>query len=121
MLDHLIISLDPEGDASLQAQLRQSVVEAILSRAILPGDKLPASRALLLIELQVGSQLMRSGAKRGEMHHLTLPIFSRTGQTCARANGEKFGSRHLLQFDDTPPERRRSAGRGRIRNRGPGA
>ena len=46
MLDHLIISLDPEGDASLQAQLRESVVEAILSRAILPGDKLPSSRAL---------------------------------------------------------------------------
>lgn len=46
MLDHLIINLDPEGDASLQAQLRQSVVEAILSRAILPGDKLPSSRAL---------------------------------------------------------------------------
>ena len=46
MLDHLIISLDPEGDASLQSQLRQSVVEAILSRAILPGDKLPSSRAL---------------------------------------------------------------------------
>ena len=48
MLDHLIINLDPEGDASLQAQLRQSVVEAILSRAILPGDKLPSSRAWLI-------------------------------------------------------------------------
>ena len=46
MLDHLIINLDPKSDASLQAQLRQSVVEAILSRAILPGDKLPSSRAL---------------------------------------------------------------------------
>ena len=46
MLDHLISNLDPEGDSSLLAQLRQSVVEAILSRAILPGDKLPSSRAL---------------------------------------------------------------------------
>ena len=49
MLDHLIINLDPEGDASLQAQLRQSVVEAILSRAILPGDKLPSSLSLIHI------------------------------------------------------------------------
>jgi len=46
MLDHLVISLDPAGEASLQSQIRQSVVEAILSRAILPGDKLPSSRAL---------------------------------------------------------------------------
>ena len=46
MLDHLIISLDPQAEASLQSQIRQSVVEAILSRAILPGDKLPSSRAL---------------------------------------------------------------------------
>ena len=45
MLDHLIISLDPKAEASLQSQIRQSVVEAILSRAILPGDKLPSSRA----------------------------------------------------------------------------
>ena len=46
MLDHLIINLDPEADTSLQAQIRESVVEAILARAILPGDKLPSSRAL---------------------------------------------------------------------------
>ena len=46
MLDHLIISLDPGAEVSLQSQIRQSVVEAILSRAILPGDKLPSSRAL---------------------------------------------------------------------------
>lgn len=44
--DHLIITLDPASDVSLQAQIRQSVVEAILARAILPGDKLPSSRAL---------------------------------------------------------------------------
>jgi len=46
MLDHLIISLDPKAEASLQSQIRQSVVEGILARAILPGDKLPSSRAL---------------------------------------------------------------------------
>ena len=46
MLDHLIISLDPQAETSLQSQIRQSVVEAILSRAILPGDKLPSSRTL---------------------------------------------------------------------------
>lgn len=44
--EHLIITLDPASDVSLQAQIRQSVVEAILARAILPGDKLPSSRAL---------------------------------------------------------------------------
>jgi len=33
-------------EASLQVQIRQSVVEAILARAILPGDKLASSRAL---------------------------------------------------------------------------
>ncbi|MGC6453950.1 MAG: PLP-dependent aminotransferase family protein [Candidatus Puniceispirillaceae bacterium] len=46
MLDHLIITLDARAEGSLQSQIRQSVVEAILSRAILPGDKLPSSRAL---------------------------------------------------------------------------
>ena len=46
MQDHLIITLDRASDISLQAQIRQSVVEAILARAILPGDKLPSTRAL---------------------------------------------------------------------------
>ena len=46
MLDHLIIHLDGGAEASLQSQIQQSVVEAILARAILPGDKLPSSRAL---------------------------------------------------------------------------
>ena len=46
MLDHLIINLDANAESSLQSQIQQSVVEAILARAILPGDKLPSSRAL---------------------------------------------------------------------------
>ncbi|MEC8660534.1 MAG: PLP-dependent aminotransferase family protein [Pseudomonadota bacterium] len=46
MLDHLIINLDPGAETSLQAQIRESVVEAILARAILPGDRLPSSRML---------------------------------------------------------------------------
>ena len=46
MLDHLIITVDPQAETSLQAQIRESVVEAILARAILPGDKLPSSRML---------------------------------------------------------------------------
>ena len=46
MQDHIIITLDHNSDISLQAQIRQSVVEAILARAILPGDKLPSSRSL---------------------------------------------------------------------------
>ena len=44
--DHLIITLDNASGISLQAQIRQAVVEAILARAILPGDKLPSSRML---------------------------------------------------------------------------
>ena len=44
--DHLIITLDTASGISLQAQIRQSVVEAILGHSILPGDKLPSSRAL---------------------------------------------------------------------------
>ena len=46
MNEHLIITLDIASGISLQAQIRQSVVEAILSHSILPGDKLPSSRAL---------------------------------------------------------------------------
>ena len=46
MLDHLIITVDPKAETSLQAQIREAVVEAILARAILPGDKLPSSRML---------------------------------------------------------------------------
>ena len=46
MNEHLIITLDTASGISLQAQIRQSVVEAILGHSILPGDKLPSSRAL---------------------------------------------------------------------------
>ena len=46
MNEHLIITLDSASGISLQAQIRQSVVEAILGHSILPGDKLPSSRAL---------------------------------------------------------------------------
>jgi GntR family transcriptional regulator/MocR family aminotransferase len=46
MNEHLIIALDTASGISLQAQIRQSVVEAILGHSILPGDKLPSSRAL---------------------------------------------------------------------------
>lgn len=44
--EHLIITLDNASGISLQAQIRQSIVEAILGHSILPGDKLPSSRAL---------------------------------------------------------------------------
>ncbi len=44
--EHLIITLDVESGTTLQAQIRQSVVEAILGHSILPGDKLPSTRAL---------------------------------------------------------------------------
>ena len=46
MLDHLIITVDPKAETSLQAQIRESVVEAFLAGAILPSDKLPSSRML---------------------------------------------------------------------------
>ena len=46
MNEHLIIALNSRSGVSLQAQIRQSVVEMILSHSILPGDKLPSSRAL---------------------------------------------------------------------------
>ena len=46
MNEHLIITLDSASGISLQAQIRQSVVKAILGHSILPGDKLPSSRAL---------------------------------------------------------------------------
>ena len=46
MLDHLIINLHPGAETCLQAQIRESVGEAILARAILPGDRLPSSRML---------------------------------------------------------------------------
>ena len=44
--EHLIITLDAGSGTSLQSQIRQSVVEAILGHSILPGDKVPSSRAL---------------------------------------------------------------------------
>ncbi|MGC6517596.1 MAG: PLP-dependent aminotransferase family protein [Candidatus Puniceispirillaceae bacterium] len=46
MLESLIFTLDPEAKTSLQMQIRQIFVEAILKRILLPGDKLPSSRAL---------------------------------------------------------------------------
>ena len=46
MNENLTIALDPSSGISLQAQIRQSIVELILNHSILPGDKLPSSRML---------------------------------------------------------------------------
>ena len=46
MLESLIFTLDSDAKTSLQMQIRQIFVEAILKRILLPGDKLPSSRAL---------------------------------------------------------------------------
>ena len=46
MNENLTIALDPSSGISLQAQIRQSIVELILNHLILPGDKLPSSRML---------------------------------------------------------------------------
>ena len=46
MTENLIISLDASSGISLQAQIRQSIVELILNNSVLPGDKLPSSRML---------------------------------------------------------------------------
>ena len=46
MLETLIFTLEPETNTSLQMQIRQIFVEAILKRILMPGDKLPSSRAL---------------------------------------------------------------------------
>ena len=46
MLENLIFSLDSTSKVSLQMQIRQIFVESILKRILLPGDKLPSSRAL---------------------------------------------------------------------------
>ena len=46
MLEKLIFSLDKTSKVSLQMQIRQIFVESILNRTLLPGDKLPSSRAL---------------------------------------------------------------------------
>jgi len=46
MNENLIITLDPSSGASLQVQIRQSIVELILNHSILPGDKVPSSRSL---------------------------------------------------------------------------
>ena len=41
-----LLRLDPESDASLQEQIRQRLIEAILSGVLVPGRRLPSSRAL---------------------------------------------------------------------------
>ena len=46
MNENLTIALDSSSGISLQAQIRQSIVELILNYSILPGDKLPSSRVL---------------------------------------------------------------------------
>ncbi len=42
----ILFQLDPTLPASLQSQLREKVVNAILSRALQPGERLPSSRNL---------------------------------------------------------------------------
>ena len=43
---NLIFKLDPQLGASLQAQVREMIVSAILDRSLQPGDRLPSSREL---------------------------------------------------------------------------
>ena len=45
-MKEILFQLDPSLPASLQAQLREKVVNAILSRALQPNERLPSSRAL---------------------------------------------------------------------------
>ncbi|MEO0327849.1 MAG: PLP-dependent aminotransferase family protein [Pseudomonadota bacterium] len=45
-MKEILFELDTNLPASLQAQLREKVVNAILSRALQPGERLPSSRSL---------------------------------------------------------------------------
>ena len=45
-MKEILFELDASLPASLQAQLREKVVNAILSRALQPGERLPSSRSL---------------------------------------------------------------------------
>ncbi len=45
-MKEILFELDASLPASLQAQLREKVVNAIMSRALAPGERLPSSRSL---------------------------------------------------------------------------
>jgi GntR family transcriptional regulator/MocR family aminotransferase len=45
-LANTLIYLDPDSPLNLQNQIRQKLVDGILSGALPPGHKLPSSRAL---------------------------------------------------------------------------
>jgi GntR family transcriptional regulator/MocR family aminotransferase len=45
-MKEILFELDPSLPASLQAQLREKVVNAILSRALQPGERLPSTRSM---------------------------------------------------------------------------
>ena len=45
-MKEILFELDADLPASLQAQLREKVVNAIMSRALQPGERLPSSRSL---------------------------------------------------------------------------
>ena len=45
-MKEILFELDTSLPASLQAQLREKVVNAIMSRALAPGERLPSSRSL---------------------------------------------------------------------------
>jgi len=46
MMYNLIFKLDPQLGTSLQGQVREMIVSAILDRSLQPGDRLPSSREL---------------------------------------------------------------------------
>lgn len=46
VMKEILFELDSSLPASLQAQLREKVVNAIMSRALAPGERLPSSRSL---------------------------------------------------------------------------
>ncbi len=45
-MKEILFQLDRSAPASLQAQLRESIVSGVLTRALAPGERLPSSRAL---------------------------------------------------------------------------
>jgi GntR family transcriptional regulator/MocR family aminotransferase len=116
-LDHLIITLDEASGVSLQAQIRQSVVEAILARAILPGDKLPSSRALstqlkvsrntvilayqALIDTGYVTTAERSGYMVSEDAPVTrlAPIPQHEGDEAGGENGRENGGDSVIDWD----------------------
>lgn len=116
MLETLIFTLDSEAKTSLQMQIRQIFVEAILKRILLPGDKLPSSRALasqlsvsrntvnLAYQALMDNEYIEARPRSGYVVSASAPVgrleIARAGQSGEAGDDGAYANHDVVNWQD---------------------